>query len=725
MNINDYGNSVKSDLPNANSVAVSLKDRLTAEGMGGDGQGTRDIYKDVLSVGNESRTPNALAKFAQAATEAQVIGRSIYGSAWESLTKAQQKVFEITSLTWADFGNYQQAATTVNFSNESKIGSGAGDHYLVPTLTDGVEAYDHRSLLDSKVATTVINVGSARQDNFGEAFYPTIVLPPNEGNVRFVVENTFVMTDYLHTGNGSTGVPHGFGSVSIIDAIVDPTVLRDAAIKVIPIYSESNPVFTDEVDPWMDHNVETGALKFHQDIDLLAISNDNVLNPTQIMDSTDQLDHDVRIGQVFIKMTKGVTSEVIAIDLKHVPGANFAGFMGKGSARELVLNYASRTVPIHGGLKTISGAPSELLNYFNDPVRADWIVYLDISLSGLVNLETSNIRVNGGVVQIANIWETPVNDDNMAKPVQITNASDLNAALAVFDKIELVGWTPAAQRTNLNRRTRGILARTDIMSESYTIPMGPPISVLTPVVDTETLVDLEAPIKLNRIRNSQNAVRTLIEYGDMLSRFKNANDIRSPRPEVSGVGRYLFRPYYFEAKIDMATTVDSRRSAERLEDINHSIIAVIRNLATRAWAESGFGAAWQAMGLEGRPVVNVGCGPIVASYLNLAADTRILGDLFDVNLVTTMNKELGDMIIINFSSNTGIEAFTSGNFYYIPEIVSTLPKTTNGGQSVQLTVQNRNLHITHLPIQIRIVLKGFNEVLQSKSPIRTITTIVN
>lgn len=720
MNTYDTDISGQSDTINVTELAAHLREHIVDRG-----NVAKDEFKDVLSIGVESRTPTAQAQLAQATQEAEVTGRGAYGSGWDKLTAAQRKAFEITSLAWADFSNYNRAATTVGYSNESKIPTGsAGDHYLEATLTEGIEAYDARSLLDSKVATTVINVGSARQDAFGEAFYPTVVLPPNEGNVRFVVENTFVMTDYLHTGNGSTGVPPGFGSVSIIDAIVDPTILRDAAIKVIPIYSLSNPVFSDEVDPWMEFNVETGALKFHQDIDLLAISNDNMLNPTQIYDSTDQLDHDVRIGKVFIKMTKGAVEEVISIDLKHVPGANFATHMAKSSSRDLALSYASRAIPIHGGLKTISGADSTILDYFNDPVRSDWVVYLDISLSGAVNLETSNIRVNGGVVQVANIWEMPISDDNLATPVQVTNAADINAALAVFDKIELVGWYPEAQRTNLNRRTRGILARTDIMNEQYTIPMGPPISILTPVIDTETLVDLEAPIKLNRIRNSQNAVHTLIEYGNMLKSFKNANDIRSPRPEISGVGRYLMRPYYYEAEVDLATTVDSIRSADRLEDINHSIISIVRNLATRAFVGSGFGPAWKAMGLEGRPVVNIGCGPIVSSYLSIAADTRILGDLFDINLVTTMNKELGEMIIINFSSNTGIEAFTSGNFYYIPEIVSTLPKTTNGGQSIQLTVQNRNLHINHLPIQIRIVLKGLDDVLKSKAPIRTITTIV-
>ena len=287
-----------------------------------------------------------------------------------------------------------------------------------------------------------------------------------------------------------------FGSVSIIDAIVNPAVLRDSSIDVIPIYSASNTAFTSEVDPFDHKGVETGALKFNQDIDLLAISSDNLLNPSQVLDSTDQLDHDVRIDSVFAKITDGSgNEEIFRIPLAEAPGANFAPHMARTTARGLTLSYASKTIPIHGNLKPVGAGPNDeavTLAFLRDPARADWVVYLDLNVSGTADLETGNIRVNSSPSNIASVWQQPVNTDEIADHIQINDAAQLNEVMNNLPSIELVGWFPHATRTNLNRRTRGILARTDIASEQYTIPLGPPISVLTPVVDTETLVDLEA-----------------------------------------------------------------------------------------------------------------------------------------------------------------------------------------------------------------------------------------
>lgn len=680
---------------------------------------------NVLSTGIESRSEGAKEIFQTVCASAESIGRAVYQGAWDSLTKAQQEAFRVTSLAWGEgFGKYNSTATTVSPSTESNMpASSAGEFYLNSGLTEGTEAYDHRELLAAKVATTVINVGSARQDAFGETFYPTIVLPPSEGNIRFSVENTYVMTDFLHTGNGSTGVPTGFGSVSIIDAMVDPRVLRDSSIKVIPIYSTTNAAFSKDVAPFEISGVETGALRFNTDIDLLAISNDNLLNPTQILDSTDQLDHDVRIREVFLKIGNGTKKEIISVKLGLAPGANFANNAARSDSRDLALSFNSKMIPIAGNTKTVDGQPSVVLDYLNNPARADWVVYLDLNLSGYVNLETGNIRVNSAPAQIASVWSTPIGADDNARHTKITDATMLTDLMDHLTTIEIVGWVPDASRTNLNRRTRGILVRTEIHAEQYTIPMGPPISVLTPVVDTETLVDLEAPIKLNRIRNSQNAIRSLLDFGDLLKTYKNSSDIRSPRPDIRGIGRYVMRTHYSEAEIDLLATVDSIRSSDRLDDVNHAILAVVRTMVTSAWLSSGYGPAWQAMGIEGRPVINIGSNTAIGSYMTLAADNRILGDLFDINWVTTNNQEMEDIIIINFSCVDGPECFKSGNFYYIPEIVSTLPKTTNGGQSIQLTVQNRNLHINHAPIQIRIRLKNLNEVLSSKVAVKTDTHV--
>lgn len=702
----------------ANDLTAYLSDGLNVNA------GVPTDFGSRITAGIES----ARSMVANYNTNVESVGRSIYGDNWDLLTKAQKDAFRVTAGAWGDLGGYHKVASKVSLSTESRLPStGSVDHYLEPTLSDAMEAYDHRDMVKSKVATTIVNVGMARQDDFGEMFYETVVLPPDEGNVQFSVQRTFVMTDYLHTGNGYGGVKPGFGAPDIIEALINPEVLRDSATKIVPLYTSTNPSFTTKVTPWKTKpeqgrgEIETGALIFNKSLSLLALSMDSLLNPTQVADSTDQLDHDVRVDTVFLELTKGGQSEVIPIRLKDVPNAKFAATpLHQSASRDMQLNFVAKSITLSGETKTVAGVPSTILGYLRDPARKDWRVYLDFSLSGTVNLETSTIRVNDTKVAIDEVWENVIQPDGMCRPVQITTPSDLNALNAEFDKMELVGWTPHAYVTNFNRRTRGLLIRNDIHVETYTIPMGPPVSVLTPTVDTETLVDLEGPITVNRIRNSQNALAKLKEYGDMLRQYPNANDVFSPKPNIEGVGKYIMRPYFEEQELDLELVVDSLRSTEKLDDLNAAIVTSIRAMVTRAWMLSNYGPAWQAMGIEGKPIVNIGLNAELASYLNIQADTRLLGEYFDHRVAMTYNREIGDTIYINFTAKGDNPCFRSGNFYFIPEVVSSLPKTTNGGQSVQLTVQNRNMHLNHAPIQMRLKVKGLRNVLEKKIPIKVI-----
>lgn len=711
-------------------VTTALTTRLTEHG-----QLHQNDVGSYLKAGLESKAVGAeLRASVQGVVDDYTSHLQLaFGDAWKGLTKAQKKVGEVLSLAYENPAEYNRAATTVSFGTEAHLPSTShSDFYIQATdskLTSGLEAYDNRGLTATKVYSTIINIAAARQDKFGEAFFPTQVISPDEGIVRFEMSQTYVMTDFLHTGNGSTGVPQGFGSVSIIDALINPEVLRDTCLDVVPIYSPTNTMFSPAVGPWMEKGVETGALKFNQDIDLLAAGNDNLLNPTQVYDSTDQLDFDVYLERLFFQVAdKDGNTEILPIKLGRIPGANAVAPNGYvTSGRELTFNFNTTNIPLTtlvSALKDGAEVDAVTLDYLRDPARAGWQVYLDFNVTGSVNLETGNIRVNRGNVQIDTVWDERPDADGVVNPVQVTNATLLAGLNDHFTSIEMVGYQVHATRTNLNRRTRGILVRSDIITDAIAIPMGPPVSALAPVVDVPSLVDLEAPIRVVRMRNSQNALAALIEYGNGLRTYSNSLSIRAPRPRLGGVGNFIMRPYFEEATLDLAEMVDSIRSKDRLEDVNYAIQAAVRGMVSRAWGASGYGPAWQALGNENEtPVVNIGTNTEIGSYLFMKGDNRLLGDLFETNLVTTNNREIEDMIIINFSHKGEDPWFRSGTFYYMPELVSTLPKTTNGGQSIQLTVQNRNLHVCHTPIQLRIHLKNLKEVLMSKVPVLTNTYV--
>lgn len=689
-----------------------------------------DEVGSFLTAGIESRgtlSPGVESTVRAVMDDYTGVFKACFGDAWKNLNAAQKKVVRIMGLACENPSQYNKRATTVTFGNEARLPTtGHSDFYIQPTesaLTSGLESYDNRSLTNTKVYSTIINVAAARQDAFGEAFFPTQVISPDEGIVKFEMNQAYVMTDYLHTGNGSNGVPERFGAVSIIDALVNPEVLRDTCLEVVPNYSLTDSSFTNKVSPWIKNGQETGALNFNMNIDLLAASQDTLLNPTQVYDSTDQLDFNVYLERIFLEIKdKDSNTEIVPIILGNIPGSGAVspnGYITTG--RALSFNFNTTSIPMSALTRAMEdggAVTSKTLAYLKEPSRADWQVYLDFNVTGEVNLETGNIRVNRGNVQISSVWDEKKHDDGIVRPVQVTNPTLLTALNEHFVSIEMVGYEVHATRTNLNRRTRGILVLSDVISDSIVIPMGAPVSALAPVVDVPSMVDLEAPIKVVRMKNSHNALAALIEYGDALRNYSNTVSIRSPRPLLSGIGNFIMRPYFEEAHLDLSKMVDSIRSKDRLEDVNYAIAAAVRGMVTRAWGASGFGPAWQALGNENeKPIINVGTNVEIGSYLSINGDNRLLGDLFETNFVTTNNKEIGDMIIINFSQKGEEPWFRSGTFYYMPELVSTLPKTTNGGQSVQLTVQNRNLHVCHTPIQLRIHLKGLQEVLMSKVPV--------
>lgn len=122
-----------------------------------------DNYRDLLSgvaitAGTESRNVLATQR-----NSIETQGRAIYGDKWDNLNAAQRKAFEISTLAWADLNAYHGIASKVNVSSESRLlPTGSIDQYLEPTLNFANEAYDARSILNSKLLPLLCWFGTSR-----------------------------------------------------------------------------------------------------------------------------------------------------------------------------------------------------------------------------------------------------------------------------------------------------------------------------------------------------------------------------------------------------------------------------------------------------------------------------------------------------------------------------------------------------------------------------------
>ena len=134
-------------------------------------------------------------------------------------------------------------------------------------------------------------------------------------------------------------------------------------------------------------------------------------------------------------------------------------------------------------------------------------------------------------------------------------------------------------------------------------------------------------------------------------------------------------------------------------DIQSVMVNRIRDEVVRMYKSSEYQIALNAVngGESAKPTVVVGTDPVIASYLNINGDNRILGDQFNCKIVTSVNEAVEGKIFITFTTgSTGtIDPMNFGNMLWQPALVFSSKMTRNGAFSYETTVSLRFAHIVH------------------------------
>jgi hypothetical protein len=328
--------------------------------------------------------------------------------------------------------------------------------------------------------------------------------------------------------------------------------------------------------------------------------------------------------------------------------------------------------------------------------------------------------VYGNSISVASVQDT---DGNM---LSLTTAG---AAKTVADAINggaIIGYDLNAQRTNSNRRQRGQLLNVDHFTQMYAVPLRAPISVVRPT-NTDSASDtsdLAALITATQIRTSNEAVGTLMETSTLLNAYVDERDSSGDGPDVMGVGRFLVRPSYEFATINMATAVDSIKSQDRAADIAAVMLNKIRDMVYRLYRDSNYKAAADAMagGEAQLPTVIIGTDQILSRYLMVNGDIRTLGPDFNIKVVSTQDDRMNGRIAIAFGNFGGgnenqSDALHFGNMAWKPEVTVSLPVSREGQTSKELTVMPSFIHVVNCPVMGMLEVSNIPDVIASKTPI--------
>lgn len=685
-----------------------------------------DLARQVLSM--ESIDPIRMQELESAATGLQTALETIANDNGISanLTKAQidagtaagVMASNIKSSLVQPIVREMPAMEGMNF-----IGLGPstqGSDSTTTRIRAALEAYDETENRNAASYSIAYNMQAARQDEFGEAFFPTIVVSPDQ--VGFSISIRLV-TVFNEIRRQITGNLDEFKKRNIIEAVIDPTILRNDQTNIIPVYrDESKHHFVDSalIAPTQvlldDEPIMTAPIAMGAKFSLLAISQTEALLETGLLDNSDSIDPSIQLSKVYLRVkgaaADGSDDEAFAFNVSLLPYANFV-YSVQGNYRLNTLNFTTQALKINKDTKQVDGSASALLNAIS---VGEYTVRLGTSVSGSVNLELADTNLFSNKVEVVSVQ----NKDGVK--LSLTDAA-VAPIVAAFAKAELVGYELKARRTNLNRRQRGQLLDTSWNGQTYTVPLHAPISIPRPINsgDQNDSSDLAALVTATRIATSNAAVTELLRVSDVLQDFSYNKDPVGDTPAILGTGRYLVKPFYEKFKLDVAKEVDSLKSSDRAENIQALIVNKLRDLAYRMYRDSGYKAAADALsgGIAPIPTVVIGTDPVLARYINVTGDLRTLGGEFQVKIVSTLDQRMAGKVFMTFTVLDGGQDGTPnplqfGNMAWKPELTMVLPMPRNGQISKELTVQPSYVHINHLPVLAMLEVEGIEDIVANK-----------
>lgn len=592
-----------------------------------------------------------------------------------------------------------------------------GDTIAVEHLMDGpygsipsLENYDEKPVRGFRVLSIAYNLGAARQDPFGEALFPTLVVNPTEGGIVQEMNYTTVQPDVKH---GRDGTPFDPQEVNLVEAYRNSDLLRDESTRIIPVLDERNPKavasFVDSklVAPTKIETpfgeLTTAPYRINADIDLIGLSQRSVASAADLFDQTDTIDPALSLDAIYVN----INGKVIRLSTRDLPEAKFTAPQG-GDSRNTALQFQNTGLLISNQTKAVDGSVVPEFQKLAD----NEYVHVKFGVFGTVSLRNGNGALSAGMNRLLAFYD--------ATGASRSLTSGVGAELAnVFASSKVEGYSLNARLTNKNRRERGQLAFTRTYRFVHQIPMGAPITTPHSTLDLENKEKVvNTLVVATNVRNSNNAVTKILNYADQL-RASTAHNIsfRDGDHTVEGALGKMIRPTYRGLTVDLRSALNSIRGQDKFNDIAETLLNAVKAQLFPAYRDSNIEAAFRTVSgnPDERPKVIIATDNEIAHYLMQNGDARTLGAYLKYEVVSTNNKDMDGKILVVLTRETPVEGdvLNFGQFLYVPSLVAELPISRYGQVSNEIAVIPFNRHIVNIPFVIEINVLGLGEAMSN------------
>lgn len=584
-----------------------------------------------------------------------------------------------------------------------------------------LEAYDTKPNDATLDFTAAFALATATQNRFGEMFYKTINLSPDQYAIEMEIPLISVHDSVRHELEKRLT---DFNRRNIVNAEIDHTILKNDTLKIVPIVrAQTADAFVDPalVAPYPvvledGTSVNTAPLKTNYRASLFRLSQTDAQMAKGVMDQTDALDPGAVLTAVYLQFSNadGSVKEVIKLDTRNAPLNQFTESL-QGQTRRMDLQFVTDAATISAKTKQVNGNDSVLLGAFQgDNSSTAWLTF---SVRGDINLQDSSYEIITGSV-------FPNTIKNAAGQAIDLTAGANAAMVKLFTDAKIIGVDIDARKVNSNLRELGQLADFNTYRQVYGVSLGSPLAVQRPITngDSQDALHAAALSYLCKVRQSNLAVTQLLSEVDTLRQYSKRSDILGRQPEIMGISSYLVEPVLQEVEIDLAAEVTSVSQHDRRNDVQSILTDTCTITAYRLWQLSNWQAAANLLeGTEAQlPVVKLGTDMVLTQYLITTGDTRTVGPDFSYEKAHTPDARVRNKIFIALgypSANPGVpHPLDHGMMINKPEVVAAL-NLSRTSHSRELIVHPSFRHIPLCPILGVVTVKNLDQALTTKSTV--------
>lgn len=231
------------------------------------------------------------------------------------------------------------------------------------------------------------------------------------------------------------------------------TIILDLYRNPVPVSQKLTPIVPNKNNDKDGSLVRTGVIVPGKEVNLMTLSLDANKSKYAHTDYTDLVSDAVTMNKVYITLTDGTDTEVIALD---TGATRLLGLPENLDASDRSGTF-NRRLKLYAGYKTIAGTDSKLLKTLDQ----DDCIVVNISFHVTCRLKTADVKGFGTVALTAHGSEGTT-------PVKATAL--LAGATGVKASIE--GYSINAFFSEENLRKSNIMFRTDKYKRAYEIPCG-------------------------------------------------------------------------------------------------------------------------------------------------------------------------------------------------------------------------------------------------------------